>query len=130
MQFPSWVKASWLPKIETAEPPHGLSGLCWLWLGARTPDNYGVVAPAGREVGAVYLHRYSFEQHTGTLLGKDDGGHLCGRQNCFQPEHIERQSRRHNRRSSTAARFDHLSAADVTALACGHWLKTGARHGY
>lgn len=128
MSFPAWVKPSWIPKIEIADPPHGLDAPCWLWLGARTPDNYGVVAPAGRGVGSVYLHRYSFEKHTGEVLGADDGGHLCGRPNCFQPEHVERQTRRHNRRGSTAARFDHLTAADVEALACPHWLSIGRRY--
>jgi len=133
MTFPAWVKPRWYPKIEVREQPHGLDDPCWIWLGACTRDGYPVVQKDGRKGGQTYLHRESHEQHTGTLLGTDDGGHLCGRPPCFQPTHIERQTRGYNRGSSTAARYStasHLPLEDLRALADGWWLKTRPlRHG-
>jgi hypothetical protein len=128
--WPAWIKPSWIKKIEVVAAPEGLEGDCWLWRGACTPDKYPRANIANEKTGgeAVYLHRYSWEQHHHEKLGKNDGGHLCGRSLCIQHEHIEKQTPRYNRGSSTAMRFDTLRAEDVLALACGHWLKTYARH--
>lgn len=124
--WPAWIKPSWVSKIEITQAPHGLEGDCWLWRGACTPDKYPRAnVRNGKARGeAIYIHRFAWEQHHHEKLGEFDAGHLCGRSLCIQHLHIEKQTRLYNRRSSTAARFDTLSAADVEALADGSWLRS------
>lgn len=132
MTWPAWFKPSWVARVEIADPPEGLEAPCWLWKGATTPAGYprANIANGSRGGEQVYLHRYAWEQHHMEKLGEDDGGHLCGRPPCFQPEHIEKQSRAFNRGTSTAPRYgtaSFLPLDDLAALACGWWLKRGCK---
>lgn len=118
-----FLKASWYPKIviEPAPDPD-LVGPCWLWQGARTPDGYGVVAIGGRKPRGKlwYIHRWSSHNHHGAIPPEFDVDHQCRRRGCFQPFHLRQKPMLENRVPGFLG--PELSAADIAALADGHWL--------
>lgn len=128
MTWPAWLKASWANRWHFEDPPAGLELPCRIWTGAATAAGYGQVSlSTGKRGGeTVYLHRFAWEQHNMERLGPDDGGHLCGRPPCFEPSHVERQSRAFNRGNSSSPRFQavDISADDLAALADSQWLLT------
>lgn len=69
------------------------SGDCWLWLGAKSSNGYGAVSVGGRMKSA---HRYSYEQHVGSIPAGLQIDHLCRVRNCVNPAHLEAVTGRTN----------------------------------
>lgn len=67
---------------------------CWIWLGAKTPNGYGVFQIKGKH---IYAHRYSYELETGKKIPKGlDIDHLCRHHSCVNPRHLEPVTRAEN----------------------------------
>lgn len=59
---------------------------CWLWIGHRQKDGYGVIK-VGNE--ALLAHRVSYELFKGELLHNLEIDHLCRIRCCVNPLHLE-----------------------------------------
>jgi len=126
-----WLRPNWLPKIALEEGPEELEGPCWLWLGARTADNYPVArGHGGRAAKQIYLHRISLEFRLGEELGENEADHLCPNRNCFQANHLIKATRLENiQRSSfltAGARFHinfNMTQEDWLSLADTSWSR-------
>lgn len=70
-----------------ADPVYG----CWLWVGPRTRDGYGL---DGRELA----HKAAWRRVRGPLAPGLELDHLCRRRACVRPSHLEAVSRRENER--------------------------------
>lgn len=73
---------------------------CWLWIGVRDRDGYGVVAwqwPPGR-VHHVAAHRVAYLLLGGSLRETDVLDHRCGNRACVNWRHCEPVSRGENTR--------------------------------
>ena len=67
---------------------------CWLWEGARTPDNYGYIGVKGR---SFPVHRLALMIKLGRELHhKMEASHapadVCGHRNCCNPDHLEEKT--------------------------------------
>lgn len=91
---------------------------CWLWTGAKTGDDYGVIIEGGRKVGA---HRWLYERLVGPVPEGLDLDHLCRRHDCVNPDHLEPVTHQENIRRGDLARHERhgsakLTIADVAAI--------------
>lgn len=68
---------------------------CWLWVGPINNRGYGRFYLDG-DVGLVYAHRWSYEQHVGPIPPGLVIDHLCRRPACVRPEHLEAVTVREN----------------------------------
>lgn len=122
-----WLRFSWLPKIAIIEGPEHLEGPCWLWLGARTADGYGVAQE--RPKGQFYLHRRALEDRIGFLLGNLEADHLCLHRNCIQGFHLKPATRLENMAASSfyeagkRNQFQSLTPADWLSIADTSWCR-------
>jgi hypothetical protein len=55
---------------------------CWLWLGGRSPEGYGVISLVGYQVGA---HRLSYALFRGVIEEGLRIDHLCRVPPCVNP---------------------------------------------
>jgi hypothetical protein len=70
------------------------SGECWLWLGHRNDNGYGVFS-VGQKL--VLAHRHVWEQTNGVKL--EDGQkvlHTCDNPPCVKPDHLFRGTQKDN----------------------------------
>lgn len=65
-----------------------IPGGCWLWLGGRNGDGYGVFW-VSEAVGTVYAHRYSFSRRRGRIPRGKLVRHHCDVPHCVRPSHLE-----------------------------------------
>jgi hypothetical protein len=72
---------------------------CWLWTGAKDRDGYGVIADAGRTLGA---HRVSYELHKRPLPPGALIMHSCDTPPCVNPAHLSVGTKRSNAADMTA----------------------------
>ncbi len=93
---------------------------CWMWTGEGNNDGYGLFRP-GPGKPRYMVHRWSYEQHKGTIpdgmqidhkCHSDDtacpGGRDCQHRRCCNPDHLEAVTpsentlrQRHHERSVT-----------------------------
>lgn len=66
---------------------------CWVWLGQRDAQGYGVLNHDGKKVRA---HRYAYEHHRGEITPGLEPDHLCKRPECVNPYHLELVTHREN----------------------------------
>ena len=76
--MPDWME-NYIP-----EPNSG----CWLWLGARNRQGYGVVYPCGRIGKQHRVHRLFYELYCGPILNGLHALHQCDNPICCNPDHI------------------------------------------
>jgi hypothetical protein len=58
---------------------------CWLWMGATTTQDYGIIVIDGRAVGA---HRVSYALFVGDVASDDFVCHRCDTPLCVNPAHL------------------------------------------
>ena len=97
---------------------------CWLWLAARFPEGYGLLAIKSRP---YYAHRFAYELLVGPVPEGLHLDHLCRVRHCVNPQHLEPVTRREN-----ILRGDSFSAANAKKTHClrGHQLEGGNLHVY
>lgn len=61
---------------------------CWSWVGAKTPDGYGVWG-SGRMGHTNRAHRILYEQEKGPIPPSMTLDHLCRNRDCVNPIHLE-----------------------------------------
>ena len=67
---------------------------CWLWIGARNADGYGLIGRF-RQRGSSLAHRVSYELHGGTP-GELRVLHRCDTPPCVNPTHLFLGTQRDN----------------------------------
>lgn len=68
-------------------PPQSVApGLCWEWIGAKTPGGYGQFWLNPKK---VVSHRFAYEQLVGEIPEGLQLDHLCRNRACVNPEHLE-----------------------------------------
>lgn len=68
---------------------------CWIWLGRRTAQHYGVIYHGNNSLRA---HRVLYEEHVGPIPPRLVLDHLCGLPICVCPAHLEPVTRAENSR--------------------------------
>lgn len=115
------VVARFIPKFRVAEDG------CWLWIGAKTQDGYGLFYFGDGRGGAA--HRWAYEAWVGPLEEGKQIDHLCRTRACVNPTHLEQVTPLENHRrsmrpdTSTHCKHGHERTEDNT------WInpKTGFR---
>lgn len=89
---------------------------CWIWIGSRKPDGYGIFWVDDKCEGA---HRWSFEHHVGAIPDGLVIDHLCRQPWCVNPDHLEAVTHRENVLRGVSVLADH---ARQTHCKRGHEL--------
>lgn len=62
---------------------------CWIWMGGRNSDGYGVLRVGGARAGFIRAHRLAYELAHGVKLGASECAlHHCDNPACVRPSHL------------------------------------------
>lgn len=86
------VQAPAIERFWDKVSPEPNSG-CWLWVGARDMDGYGIFFENAKSCRA---HRWSYEHFVGTIPGGLQIDHKCRVCSCVNPEHLRPVTNRQN----------------------------------
>lgn len=75
---------------------------CWNWT-ASTWGGYGMF----RYERGKKAHRFSYEYHTGEMLGDLTIDHLCKNKSCVNPEHLEAVTKGENSRRRNLNEYEY-----------------------
>lgn len=75
---------------------------CWLWMGGRDQDGYGIFKGEVGGVMFVRAHRFSHAFHTGDLLHGMHILHSCDNPSCVNPDHLSSGTNADNMRDKIA----------------------------
>ena len=62
---------------------------CWLWIGAHTDEDYGVVGLGGDKGKQTCAHRVVYELRVGPIPAGHHLHHTCENHACVNPSHLE-----------------------------------------
>jgi len=101
---------------------------CWIWTGAKTYEDYGVVAvkTGYRKYKIVCVHRWTWEQLYGPIETGLHLDHLCKVRLCVNPDHLEPVTPKENvRRSNRVSQRPGFCKHDHDLAREGYALKRG-----
>lgn len=93
------------------------SGECLLWRGCVTKDGYGLVREGSAGSKLLYVHRWSYETHLGTIPPGHDVHHTCGHRRCWNPEHLTAVPAKVNRGRISPMLARYVQSLDKSLLA-------------
>ena len=85
------IESRFWSKVEP-EPNSG----CWIWIGARTGEGYGMLGVGRRDQGNVGAHRFSYELLRGPIPPGLEPDHLCRMRWCVNAWHMQPVTRQEN----------------------------------
>lgn len=65
---------------------------CWIWMGAHSPQGYGVIRTAGK---VMRVHRLAYSLFIGPVTQEQHVAHKhsCAARDCINPEHLMQLTR-------------------------------------
>ena len=73
------------PKVAVGE-----AGECWLWLARKLPRGYGQFGVTrDGQWQTAYAHRWSYEDHHGSIPKGMSVHHTCNNPSCVNPRHLQ-----------------------------------------
>lgn len=99
---------------------------CWIWIGSKTDQDYGLIWLDGKNVRA---HRVSYMLYKGKLDNKLVIDHLCKNTLCVNPKHLEQVSQAENIKRGLAGKINNAQKRK-THCPKGHEYSRVTKHGY
>lgn len=81
---------------------------CWIWVGARTPLQYGAINVGGKRELA---HRVAYELSSGHIPKGAVIDHKCHNPSCVRPGHLQAVTQKQNVENMSRLRPDNISGA-------------------
>lgn len=92
---------------------------CWLWLGYKNEDNYGMFY-VNEEIGTIGAHRMSYLYHRENYSNELQIDHLCRVHSCVNPDHLEPVTPAINVYRGVAPNIQWLYTKEILRLLKGH----------